>query len=128
MIRVLLVALGLAVVACMGIGLVAYHYKGAAKDAAVERDAAMRDRDLAVTTNKNNEAARLKAEADAAKADKLASELQDQIDTANQSTLDMANKLSDLRAHNATVNDFLGTPIPDGILGLYHEPQAPGHH
>jgi uncharacterized protein HemX len=128
MIRALIVALGLAIVACMGIGLVAYHYKVSARDALVQRDTAIRDRDLAVTTNRNNEAARLKAEADAAKADKLVSTLQDEIDAANQSTLDMATSLSELRARNATVNDFLGTPIPDDLLRLYEQPQAAGHH
>jgi hypothetical protein len=128
MIQVRLIILGAVIIAFMGLGLVAYHYKVSARDALVERDAAIRDRDLAVATNKNNEAARLKAEADAARADKLVSELQDQIDTANQSTLDMATKLSDLRAHNATVNDFLNTPIPADLLSLYDESKAAGHH
>ncbi|TIW23772.1 MAG: hypothetical protein E5V63_24225 [Mesorhizobium sp.] len=128
MMQARLIILGAVLIAFMGLGLVAYHYKVAAKDAIVARDAAIRDRDLAVTTNRNNEAARLKAEADAAKADKLVSDLQDQIDTANQSTLDMATRLSDLRAHNATVNDFLSTPIPDDILRLYDKPKAAGDH
>jgi hypothetical protein len=128
MIQARLIILGAVIIAFMGLGLVAYHYKVAARDALVARDAAVRDRDLAVTTNKNNEAARLKAEADAARSDKLVSELQDQIDTANQSTLDVATKLSDLRAHNATVNDFLSTPIPADLLSLYDESKAAGHH
>jgi hypothetical protein len=128
MIQARLIALGLILIAFMGLGLVAYHYKVAARDALVARDAAVRDRDLAVAVNKNNEAARLKAEADAARSDKLASELQDQIDTANQSTLDMATRLSDLRAHNATVNDFLSTPIPADLLSLYDKSKAAGHH
>lgn len=128
MLQARLIILGAVVIAFMGLGLVAYHYKVAAKDAIVARDAAIRDRDLAVTTNKANEAARLKAEADAARADKLVSALQDEIDTANQSTLDMATKLSELRANNAKVNDFLGTPIPDDLLSLYDESKAAGHH
>jgi LysB family phage lysis regulatory protein len=128
MLQARLIAAGLVVIAFMGLGLVAYHYKVSARDALVARDAAVRDRDMAVTVNKNNEAARLTAEADAAKADKLVSELQDQIDTANQSTLDMATKLSELRANNAKVNNFLSTPIPDDILRLYEQPKATGHH
>ncbi|RUW79632.1 hypothetical protein [Mesorhizobium sp. M2A.F.Ca.ET.067.02.1.1] len=128
MIQARLIIIGVVIIAFMGLGLVAYHYKVAAKDALVARDAAIRDRDLAVATNKANEAARLKAEADAAKADKLVSALQDEIDTANQSTLDMATKLSEIRANNAKVNDFLGTPIPDDLLRLYNEPKAAGHH
>ncbi len=126
--QVKLIAFLVAALAFMGLGLTAYHYKVAAKDALVARDAAVRDRDLAVTTNRNNEAARLKAEADAARADRLVSELQDQIDTANQSTLDVATRLSELRANNAKVNDYLGTPIPDDILRLYDKPKAAGDH
>ncbi len=123
-----LIALLCIVIAFLLLGLWGYSNKVEAQNAVVARDAAIRDRDTAVTANKNNEAARLKAEADRAAADKLVSDLQDQIDAANQSTLDLANKITDLRTHNATVNDFLNLAIPDDILRVYDQSKAASRH
>ena len=112
----------------MGLGLVAYHYKVEAQDAIVQRDQAVRDKDAAVAVNEANKAAMAKLEADRIASEKLATELQDQIDASNKTALDLATNLSELRAHNAAVNDYLNGVIPDDVLRLYNKPETLGSH
>lgn len=121
-------ALIAALISFMGLGLVAYHYKSAAQQAVVARDAAIRDRDAAVGVNKANEAtmARLKADKDVS--DKLAADLADEIEAANNSTLTMAKTLADLRAKNAEVDAFLKLVVPPALRGMLDHPKAPGGH
>lgn len=112
----------------MGLGLVTYHYKVAAQDAIVLRDAAVRDRDAAVAVNKANEAVMAKLQADKEAADKLAADLADETDRANQSALNAARTLADLRAKNVEVDAFLKLPLPAAMLGMYGNTQAASGH
>lgn len=116
-----------ALIAFMGLGLVAYHYKVEARDAVVARDTAIRDRDAAVGVNKANEAAMARLKADKEASDKLAADLSDEIDAANNSTLTMAKALADLRAENAEVAKFLKLALPPALRGMY-DTKAPGGH
>jgi len=120
--------IGGVVIAFLLMGLGIYHYRDQALTAGIERDAAIRDKNAAVDANTKNEAARLKAEADRVKAEKIAADLQDQIDAANQSTLNLANELTELRAHNAAVNDYLNTLIPDDVRRVYDKPETASRH
>lgn len=115
-------------IAFMGLGLVAYHYKVAARDAVTERDAAIRDRDAAVAVNKHNEEVMGRLAVEKARADQLAADLADEIDTANNTTLSIAKALADLRAKDADVDAYLRQPVPAGIRGMYGHTKAPGDH
>lgn len=117
-----------AVIAFMGLGLVAYHYKIEVRDAVVQRDAAVRDRDAAVEVNRQNDMVVAAEHADKERSDKLAADLADELDRANQSALDMATTLSELRSKDATVDDYLKLPVPDALRRLYdHSQTASGH-
>lgn len=126
MIQARLILLGAVVIAFMGLGLVAYHYKLAAKDAVAAMEAARRDLATAVAVNEQNQATIIKLEADKIRSDKLAKELADEVDAANQSTLDLAMKLAELRAQDADVQKYLGTPVPAALRGLYAPKPAAG--
>jgi hypothetical protein len=119
-------ALIAALISFMGLGLVAYHYKSAAQQAVVMRDAAIRDRDTAVATNKANEATMAKLKADKDASDKLAADLADEIEVANATTLTMAKSLADLRAKDADVDAYLKLPVPAALRGMYDHTKAAG--
>lgn len=116
MIRILLVALGLAVVACMGIGLMAYHYRGSARDALVERDAAVRDKETAEAVAKQNAETigRLKAQADKDAA--LAAKLADQLADSNDALTAAINTRRMAERDNEDARNFLKLRIPDSLL------------
>lgn len=122
-----LIILGVVAFAFMGLGLVAYHYKVEARDAVVKRDAAIRDRDTAVAVNKHNDEVMAVMAADKAKTDKLAADLAEEIDAANNSTLALAKKLADLRTKDAEVDNFLKLPVPAAVRGMYDD-NASGDH
>lgn len=119
-----------AVIALIIMGLIAATaiYRGNAIAARAEAAQARADLATAVSVNKANEAtmARLKADKDAS--DKLAADLADEIDAANNTTLTMAKALADLRAKNAEVDNFLKLALPPALRGMYFNPKATGGH
>lgn len=103
----------------MGMAATTFYYRGNAISARAEAAQARADLATAVGVNKANEAtmARLKADKDAS--DKLAADLADEIDAANNTTLALSKTLTELRSKDATVDAFFKTPVPDGVRKLY---------
>ncbi|WP_147377442.1 hypothetical protein [Mesorhizobium jarvisii] len=118
----------LGLIIAMGAGLVAYHYKVEARDAVAAQQAAERSLKTALDVNADNEKTMTAQAAENVRVDKLAGDLADEVEAANNSTLNMAKALADLRAKNADVDAYLRLPIPDAIRGLYGNPKAAGGH
>lgn len=112
----------------MGMAATTFYYRGNAISARAEAAQARADLATAVGVNKANEAtmARLKADKDAS--DKLAADLADEIDAANNTTLALSKTLTELRSKDATVDAFFRLPVPASIRGLYDYSKAPGDH
>ncbi|TPI13883.1 hypothetical protein [Mesorhizobium sp. B4-1-1] len=125
MTRILLIALALAVAACMGVGLVAYHYKVAARDAVAAQAAAERDRDTAITVNKRQDEALGRLKAAKEKADQLAADLAEQVKTSSQALVDAAAERRTLENENDDIRKFLALRIPDALR--LRDAQAVGH-
>ena len=104
-----------------------FYYKSNAISARAEATQARADLATAVAVNKQNEATMVRLKADKDASDKLAAELAEEIDTANETTLALTKRLADLRAKNVEVNDFLQLALPPA-LRLYFNPKAPGDH
>ncbi len=118
-----LIALLCIVIAFLALGLTAYHYKLAAKDAVVARDAALRDLDTAKAVNSANQETigRLKAQQER-DAD-LAAKLADQLAETN-SALNTANdERRKAERDNEDARTFLGLHIPDSLRNV---PKANG--
>jgi hypothetical protein len=113
-------------IAFMGLGLVTYHYRSEAQTAIVLRDAAVRDRDAAVAVNKHNEEVMGRIQAEKDHAEKLAAELADEIDVANNTALSVAKALADLRAKDVDVDAYLKLPVPPALRGVYDRTKAAG--
>lgn len=112
-----LILAGLVVIAFMGLGLTAYHYKLAAKDALVERDTALRDKETAEAVAKQNAeaAGRLKAQADKDAA--LAAKLADQLADSNDALAAAIEARRKAERDNEDARNFLKLRIPDSLLG-----------
>lgn len=110
---------GAILIIIMGMAATTFYYRGNAISARAEAAQARADLATAVSVNKANEAtmARLKADKDAS--DKLAAELADEIDTANETTLALSKKLTELRTENVEVDKFLRTPVPGDLRKMY---------
>ena len=119
---------GAILIIIMGMAATTFYYRGNAISARAEAAQARADLATAVSVNKANEAtmARLKADKDAS--DKLAAELADEIDAANNSTLTMAKTLADLRAKNVEVDAFLKLALPPSLRGMFDHTKAPSDH
>lgn len=117
---------GIGLIALLSTALVAYHYKVEARDAIVLRDAAVRDRDAAVAVNEHNEEVMGRLQAEKNHADKLAAELADEIDVANNTALSVAKALADLRAKDVDVDAYLKLPVPPALRGVYDRTKAAG--
>jgi hypothetical protein len=112
----------------LGLATTAFWYRGNAIAARVEAAQARADLATAVTVNKANEATMARLNADKAASDKLAADLADEIEAANNSTLTMAKTLADLRAKNADVDAYLRLPVPAALRGLLDHSKAAGGH
>lgn len=126
MIRILLVALGIAVVACMGTGLVAYHYKVTGQEAVSAKKAAERSLSTALDVNTDNEKTMTALANARARENQLAADLAAEVDQANQTALTIAKALADLRSQNADVDAYLKLPVPAPLRGLYDHAAAGG--
>lgn len=117
-----LVILGAAALIFMTLLTATLKYRGDAIGARAEAARVAAALQLAVDANKEQqkayEALRRQAEADAA----LVAELQDELTTANASTLALAQKVADLKSGNPDVKTFLDMPVPTDLRGLYSHP------
>lgn len=117
-------AIILAVVALAFVGLIAtvYKYRGDAIGARAE--AARINAVLQKAVDANHEQQRTIAEMRrqaTIDADLVAS-LQDELSAANQSTLSLATKLSELKSGNPDVKSFLDLPVPEPLKRMYDRP------
>ncbi|TGQ69501.1 hypothetical protein EN829_015125 [Mesorhizobium sp. M00.F.Ca.ET.186.01.1.1] len=122
------IALLVVVLAFMGPGLVAYHYKLAARDAVAAKETAERSLATAIAVNADNEKTMTAMQNAQARADQLAADLAAEVDAANQTTLGVAKALAELRANNADVDAYLKQPVPDALRGVYGHAEAAGGH
>ncbi|MER9937399.1 hypothetical protein [Mesorhizobium sp. M0088] len=114
------------VIVILGLATAAFYYRGNAISARADAAQARADLATAVAVNEANEAAMARLKADNERADKLAADLADEIDAANNSTLAVAKTLADLRAKNADVDSYLKQPVPSALRSLYDS--AKGAH
>lgn len=126
MIRILFIALAIAIAACMGVGLVAYHYKVSARDAVAAKEAAERSLSTAIAVNKAQDEAIGRLKAAKEKSDQLAADLAEQIKTSNQSLVDAADERRKLQNENEDIRKFLALRIPDALR--LRDDKALGHH
>ncbi|RWE55189.1 MAG: hypothetical protein EOS24_23835 [Mesorhizobium sp.] len=121
-----LIILGLIVMAFMGLGLVAYHYKVEARDAQTAERAAKADLKVALDVNTANQETIGRLQAQAATDAKLTAKLAEQLAAANQAFIDNNAALAALKDANADVRNFLALPVPPDLRKLYDKPEATG--
>ncbi|RWE96815.1 hypothetical protein [Mesorhizobium sp.] len=121
-----LIMLGLVVMAFMGLGLVAYHYKLEARDAQAAERAAKADLEVAEGVNKANQETIGRLQAQAATDAKLTAQLAEQLAAANQAFIDNNAALAALKDANAEIRNFLALPVPPDLRKLYDKPKAAG--
>ncbi len=112
----------------LGLASAMFMYRGNAISAHAEAAQARVDLQTAQAVNKNNEAvmARLKADRDAS--DKLAAALENEISVANESALDVARALADLRMKNADVDSYMRQPVPAALRSMLDHSKTLGGH
>lgn len=121
-----LIMLGLVVIAFMGLGLVAYHYKVEARDAQAAERAAKADLEVAEGVNNANQETIGRLQAQAASDAKLTAQLAEQLAAANQAFIDNNAALAALKDANADIRNFLALPVPSDLRKLYDKPKAAG--
>lgn len=119
-----LIMLGLVVMAFMGLGLVAYHYKLEAREAQAAERAAKADLEVAEGVNKANQETIGRLQAQAATDAKLTAQLAEQLAAANQAFIDNNAALAALKDANADIRNFLALPVPPDLRKLYDKPKA----
>ena len=105
--------------AFMGLGLVAYHYKTSALEARAEARQAISDRDTAIAANVALQGTvnRLRASYD--RNDKLTAELEQKLADAKVTVLKRKDDLTALKETDATIFDYLKSPVPLSLRRLY---------
>lgn len=105
--------------AFMGLGLVAYHYKTSALEARAEAQQAISDRDTAIAANTALQGTvnRLRAAYD--RNDKLTAQLEQKLADAKTAVLERKDALTALKETDATVHDYLKAPVPLSLRRLY---------
>lgn len=109
-------------IAFLAIGGYAYKKRGDAIAAEAETARVTSQLAIAVAANEENKKAVAELQAQRAKDDTAAAELQDSLDAANNSALLLAQKIAALRNGDPDVDTFLDTPIPPAYLGVYRNP------
>nr|WMC97963.1 hypothetical protein RAR13_04400 [Aminobacter aminovorans] len=106
-------------VAFLSVGGLALWYRSSAIEAEAERDRARADLATAVDVNRAQEATigRMRAQADADA--KGAAELAAQIAALNEAFRVNNAALADLKDKDATVRDYLNSPVPDDLRRMY---------
>lgn len=106
-------------IAFLAVGLLAYKYRGDAIGARAEAARIAGHLQTAVDVNRVQEATigrmRAQAEADA----RGAAELAEQLAALNAAMQANNAALADLRKSDATVRDYLDTPVPDDLRRMY---------
>lgn len=105
--------------AFMGLGLVAYHYKTSALEARAEAKQAISDKDKAVLANVALQGTvnRLRDAYD--RNDKLTAELEQKLADAKVAVLKRKDDLTALKETDATTFDYLKSPVPLSLRRLY---------
>jgi LysB family phage lysis regulatory protein len=105
--------------AFMGLGGVALYYRAEAADAAKEAQQAISDRDTAIAANTALQGTvnRLRAAYD--RNDKLTAELEQKLADAKVAVLERKDALTALKETDATVLDYLKSPVPLSLRRLY---------
>jgi LysB family phage lysis regulatory protein len=118
--------LGGAAIAFLALAGVALWYRTEAHDAAAERDKARADLATAVSVNKAQEETigRLRVQAEAN--DRIVANLAASVAGINQSLSEQSAALSGLKDKNATVRDYLNSPVPPALGELYNGRPAAG--
>lgn len=98
--------------AFMGLGLVAYHYKTSALEARAEAAQAISDRDTAIAANKAQEATigRLRASAEAN--DRIVAQMAEQVAAINDTTAQTSEDIGKLKDANNDVRAWLNGLVP----------------
>ena len=105
--------------AFMGLGGVALYYRAEAADAAKEAQQAISDRDTAIAANKAQEATIGRLRVEAARNDKLTAELEQKLAEAKVAVLKRKDDLTALKETDATIFDYLKSPVPLSLRRLY---------
>jgi hypothetical protein len=111
-------AAGIAII-ILGLASGLFYYRGNAIAARAEAAQTKANLATAVAINAENEKTVAKLKADKEASDKLAADLADEVAAANQSALNLATTLADLRSKNADVDSYLRQPVPPALRGLY---------
>lgn len=99
--------------------------RGQRIEAAAERDAARVHVTLLQEANRSNLATIAELQSDLAANEILIDQYADRIDALRQQAADAAVAIRKLAAENATVKDYLNTPIPVDLRGLLNNGTAP---
>lgn len=103
--------------------------RGRAIEATAQRDAALVQVAALTEANRANIATIADLKNDLAANEILIDQYADQVDALRQQAADAAAAIRKLAAENATVHDYLSTPIPDDLRGLLNNGSAPaGSH
>lgn len=105
--------------AFMGLGLVAYHYKTSALEARAEAKQAISDKDKAVLANVALQGTVNRLRVEAARNDKLTAELEQKLAEAKVAVLKRKDDLTALKETDATTFDYLKSPVPLSLRRLY---------
>ena len=105
--------------AFMGLGGVALYYRAEAADAAKEAQQAIADKDKAVLANVALQGTVIRLRAEAARNDKLTAELEQKLAEAKVAVLERKDALTALKESDATVHDYLRTPVPASLRRLF---------
>jgi hypothetical protein len=97
----------------------ALYYRGSAANAAAAAAQARSELAQAVDANRAQQEAIGRLRASEAAASKLTDDLLAKIDTINHNLAEANSALADLRVKDASVRDYLDTPVPDALRRLY---------
>ncbi len=113
----LLVA-GIVLVAFVSVGAVAAWYRGQAIAADRDRAQAQAELSTALDVNRAQEATIGRLRAEQARVDQIMAGVAGQIAEINTKLTESNAALAALKDDDATVRDYLATPIPDALRGL----------
>ena len=110
--KYLLAILGVALALAVGAAL---YYRGSAANAAAAAATARSELAQAIDVNRAQVEAIGRLRASEAAANKATTDLLAKIDTINHNLAEANSALADLRVKDASVRDYLDTPVPDAL-------------
>jgi LysB family phage lysis regulatory protein len=105
-------------IAFLGLGGVAFWYRGQAISAAADAAQARADRDTAVAANKAQEETIGRLRADAAANDRILARMADDIAGINSNTAETNQQIGELKDANEDVRAYLGAAVPADLKRL----------